>query len=439
LTEGEKALLERLDSFDAGTRRQALRDILGMVESGGISIPPVKAESNLHYHTFFSFNANGWSPSRIAWESLKYGLEISGIVDFDVLDGMDEFLDAGELLGLKTAAGLETRVFINELSDKVISSPNEPGVAYFMASGCYQHPKPGSRAEQILLSMRNTARDRNLAMVERINAYLNPVTLSYDADVTPLTPAGNATERHLLLAYDLKAKSVLGGDAAKVAAFWAVKLGITPDEASALIADTPKFHDKMRAKLMKYGGVGYIAPESGSFPAIEDAVRMIHGMGAIPTATWLDGTNPGEEDATAYLELLISKGVRAANIIPDRNWNIKDPEQKALKTRKLKEFIEACRHFNMPVIAGTEMNKAGLPFVDNFSAPELAPYADDFMTGARCIYGHTALARYASFGYLSEESMAAFGEDWKARNSFFAKAGAALQTEASIAQIMKEK
>ncbi|HAH87532.1 MAG TPA: hypothetical protein DCL60_09205, partial [Armatimonadetes bacterium] len=100
MAEGEKALLERLDSFDAGTRRQALRDILGMVESGGISIPPAKAESNLHYHTFFSFNANGWSPSRIAWESLKYGLEISGIVDFDVLDGMDEFLDVGELLGL---------------------------------------------------------------------------------------------------------------------------------------------------------------------------------------------------------------------------------------------------------------------------------------------------------------------------------------------------
>jgi hypothetical protein len=131
--------------------------------------------------------------------------------------------------------------------------------------------------------------------------------------------------------------------------------------------------------------------------------------------------------------------VRAANIIPDRNWNIKDPEQKALKTRKLKEFMEACRHFDMPVIAGTEMNKAGLPFVDNFSAPELAPYAADFMNGARCIYGHTVLARYASFGYLGEGSIAAFGDDWKTRNRFFTKVGASFQTAETIAQIMKKE
>lgn len=99
---------------------------------------PLKEEVNLHFHSFFSFNANGWSPSRIAWESLKYGLEVSGIVDFDVLDGMDEFLEAGKLLGLKTVVGIETRVFIKELEDKVMSSPNEPGIAYFMAAGCFK-------------------------------------------------------------------------------------------------------------------------------------------------------------------------------------------------------------------------------------------------------------------------------------------------------------
>ncbi|MCX6376517.1 MAG: hypothetical protein NTU88_10875 [Armatimonadetes bacterium] len=79
---------------------RSLMEIASLVKSGGVTVPSPKPEVNLHYHTFFSFNANGWSPSRIAWESLKHGLEVSGIVDFDVLDGMDEFLTAGEILGL---------------------------------------------------------------------------------------------------------------------------------------------------------------------------------------------------------------------------------------------------------------------------------------------------------------------------------------------------
>ena len=35
----------------------------------------------------------------------------------------------------------------------------------------------------------------------RVNAYLDPVTIDYERDVLPLTPAGNATERHMLVAY----------------------------------------------------------------------------------------------------------------------------------------------------------------------------------------------------------------------------------------------
>ena len=34
----------------------------------------------------------------------------------------------------------------------------------------------------------------------------------------------------------------------------------------------------------------------------------------------------------ALLELLINKGVVALNIVPDRNWNISDPETRALPT-----------------------------------------------------------------------------------------------------------
>ena len=412
-----------LNSFDPAERREALEELVRRLKLGQYPLQPEKEEVNLHFHTFFSFNANGWSPSRVAWESVKYGLETAGIVDFDVLDGMDEFLEAGELLGLKTVVGLESRVFVSELADKVMSSPNEPGIAYFMAGGCFKRPPQGSEAARILQSMADTARERNLALVGRVNAYLDPVILDYEADALPLTPAGNATERHLLTAYDAKAKQVFGCCTPELTEFWAEKLGASKEEIALLLADTPKFHEKMRSKLMKFGGVGYVAPTSGSFPSVESAIAMMRGMDALPMITWLDGTNPGEEDTDAFLELLISKGCVSLNIIPDRNWNIKNADEKALKTRKLREVVEGARKFHLPISVGTEMNKAGLPFVDDFDSDELAPYRRDFVDGARCLYGHTVLARYADFGYFSGKAEAAFGDDRAARNAFFTKVG----------------
>ena len=53
--------------------------------------------------------------------------------------------------------------------------------------------------------MRGTSEQRNRAMLERVNAFLDPLALDYEQDVLPLTPKGNATERHLCLAYARKA------------------------------------------------------------------------------------------------------------------------------------------------------------------------------------------------------------------------------------------
>ncbi len=428
------SLEQQLNSFDSAIRCSALEELASGIESGDIRVPNPKEEVNLHFHTFFSFNAEGWSPSRIAWESMKYGLEVAGIVDFDVLDGMNEFLAAGDLLGLKSVVGLESRVFVKELADKVINSPKEPGISYFMASGCTKRPPAGSESERILNSMLERAGSRNIALVDLVNKYLDVVQLDYKADAVPLTPAGNVTERHLLLAYDIKARKVFGNDTEKLATFWSAKLGISKTEADALIDDTPKFHEKMRAKLMKFGGMGYIAPDAETFPSIEEVVSMIRGMDALPMGAWLDGTNPGEENAEAFVELLLSKGVVALNIVPDRNWNYKPSDEKTTKIKKLQEIVEACRKFNMPICVGTEMNKLGLPFVDDFSAPELQPYVQDFVDGARCLYAHTVLSRFADFGYLSPAAHTAFGQDVAAKNKYFTTIGRQLW-----AQTDKEK
>ncbi len=418
-------LEEQLNSFNLSERQSALAELLALAKAGEISLPAEKPEVNLHYHTFFSYNAEGWSPSRIAWESKKYGLMATGIVDFDVLDGMDEFIAACELLDLRTDVAMETRVLISEYSDKVITSPNEPGIAYFMMTGVTQLPVAGTEAAATLQAFRDMAGSRNVQMLELINASLGKVQLDYEADVKPLTPAGNATERHMLAAFEQKSKKVFGDDTQAEAEYWAGILGMDVEAAKALILDAPSFHDKIRGKLMKFGGVGYIAPGPDTFPSVEKAIEMMNAIGALPTMAYLDGTNAGEADMPDLLALCVKKGVVALNIIPDRNWNIKKAEEKATKVANLRLCMEAARTLDLPIIVGTEMNKAGLPFVDNFHAPELAPYVAEFVEGAEFIWGHTLMNRYYGMGFNSTWANAQFA-DRKAKNAFYAKLGKAL-------------
>lgn len=413
----------QLNSFDASVRKQALTELAGRINCGELRVSPQKEEVNLHYHTFFSYNGEGWSPSRIAWETRKYGLAAAGIVDFDVLDGMEEFLSAGEIIGLRTTAAMESRVYISELSDKVINSPNEPGVAYYMVCGCYKQPDAGTSGSISLKSMRDMARQRNVQMMDRINDSLDVVRLDYDKDVTSLTPSGNATERHMLAAYDAKASEVFKNDSNAVAEFWSKTLGMSIEDAKALIENTPKLHDKIRSKLMKFGGVGYVSPTPDTFPPVEQIIEMAKDMGALPMLAWLDGTNAGEANPDALLEIVASKGSVGLNIVPDRNWNIKDAEQKSIKLKNLEAMVKAARSIDFPICIGTEMNKIGLPFVDDFSAPELQPYVNDFLSGAYFAWGHTFLARYAGIGYASEWSKAFFSDNRHKKNEFYTKIG----------------
>jgi hypothetical protein len=250
----------------------------------------------------------------------------------------------------------------------------------------------------ILADMRARAAQRNRVMVERINAHLSPVTVDYDKHVLPLTPAGNATERHMLAAYVQAAAKHF----ADPAPFWAEKLGLTEEQVSGQIGDAPKFQNTIRSKLMKRGGVGYAQPGTDTFPSVDEVNRLIVACGALPCAAWLDGTTAGEESIEELLELLIAKGAVALNIIPDRNWNIPDPETRTLKVKKLYEVVELAQKLDLPLNVGTEMNAFGQRLVDDFDAPEMQPLRKPFLDGAYFIYGHTLMQRALKLGYQSE-------------------------------------
>jgi len=143
-------------------------------------------------------------------------------------------------------------------------------------------------------------------MVTRVNTHMQPVQLDFEKDVVPLTPKGNATERHLCEAYEREAALVFP-DAAQRAAYWKEKLGDSPPAGA-------KLQNLIRAMTMKKGGVGYVHPGKGSFPLMADMNRFVLESGAIPTLAWLDGTTDGEKCIEDFFQIGMASG--AAELQP---------------------------------------------------------------------------------------------------------------------------
>jgi hypothetical protein len=394
----------------------AIRETILNEASANETFPKAQPIVNAHAHTFYSFNYKGYSPTTFALEAKRAALEIGGIVDFDVLDGLDEYWAASRRLDLKACIGLESRVFVPEFSDRVINSPGEPGISYHMGTGFTSTDIP-AEAQKFLDGMRNTSDTRNRAMADRVNAFLDPLVLDYDKDVAPLTPKGNATERHLCLAYAQKAAAQYPEESS-LRAFWGEKLGVAPEDLKEL-PDGRAITDLIRAKTMKKGGVGYVQPDSGSFPKMADMNKFVLLCNALPTITWLDGTSDGEAAIEELVEVSRSTGAVAFNIIPDRNYTPGSPDQ---KLANLQQVIQLSNDLGLPLIGGTEMNSPGQKFVDDFDSAELSPHRESFLRGGRILHAHSTLQKAQGMGYLSDWAGGNFSDVHK-KNDFYAEFG----------------
>ena len=414
-------LERKLDSFNPAERKKALMSLCEKVATGQISLPEPNTSVNMHCHTFFSYNTYGYSPSKFAWLARKAGLAVAEVVDFDVLNALEEFLEAGRMLGLKACAGLETRVFVPEFSERVINSPGEPGISYHMGVG-FPSAKLEDEQAVFLLALHEMAQQRNRDLMGRVNRHLRPVKLDFERDVLVLTPSGNPTERHICLAYARKAREVFDDDNA-LQQFWSKKLGVEVE--SSQLPEGGELLNTIRAKTMKRGGVGYVLPDKGSFPLMADMNQFLLATGAIPTLTWLDGTSEGEKAVEELLDVAMGTGAAAINVIPDRNYG---PAMGDEKLKNLYEVIEIAQKLHLPVVEGTEMNSPGQKFVDNFDTEELAPLVPVFLKGAHIVYAHSVLQQRCGLGYTSEWAKKNF-ESVAEKNEFFRALGSSLQPQ----------
>ena len=164
-------------------------------------------------------------------------------------------------------------------------------------------------------------------------------------------------------------------------------LGLEPARVAELLRDVPATEERVRARLAKQGGLGYETPSVATFPALDDFIAWVRACAALPMLAWLDGTSAGEAQPEPLLECVRAKGTVAVNIIPERNWNLRDPAARALKTARLHEFVTAAERLDLPLNIGTEMNRDGQPFADDLDKPALKPYAEIFVTSPRCVDG----------------------------------------------------
>lgn len=411
--------IAQLDSFDLEERSQALK---ALIARNGAMLPEPLERVNMHLHSFFSYNTKNYSPSHIAWEARRHGLYAAGLCDFDVLDGLEEFLAAGQVLGLRATVNLETRAFSRDYAQLDINSPGEPGVTYIMGAGFTRSPKPGSRAAATLLQYRRQAGERNRSLVARINAHLPEIALDYAADVLPLSPGACPTERHIVRAYREKANAAFKTSVA-LFAFWAKLMKARPADVETWSQKIPVMEDKIRTVLAKRGGIGYERPTEKTFPPVDEFIAWVLACEAMPMVTWLDGTTGAEVNAAPMLECLRAKGACALNIIPDRNHRIADPAVRAVKLQKLAEIVAVADKLQFPINIGTEMNKDGQPFVDDTGCEALRPYHAAFLRGACIMVGQTLLARYANFSYVSAAAQAEFDNNARQKNAFFEAVG----------------
>ncbi len=420
-SKSQGTLNSKINSFDPAVRREALEALWHSSWEGNIELAEPTHAVNLHCHTFYSYNGYGDSPSAVAWKARVAGLAAIGIVDFDVLDGVREFLDACRLLDLRACAGIETRVFVDRYADKVINSPGEPGIAYHMGAGFT--PDCDTNAAWVS-SLKATAQDRTRNIVKRVNSHIPEIAIDFETDVLPLTPNGNATERHVCIAYYTKACATLNQPARRHA-YWSDKLDTPPEDVAAREADPPLMHALIRSKLMKQGGVGYVAPEGPDFPTLDEMNGDVKKAGAFPVMAWLDGTSAGESKPGTILDSMLESGVEAVNIIPDRNWNIADEAAQRDKVKKLHAFVKAAQKRSLPILVGTECNVHGQRFVDDFTAEAMAPLVEPAYDTAMIMHAHTALAPHG-MGYASKWAGQHF-TNRKARNAFFVQAGTVLE------------
>jgi hypothetical protein len=382
---------------------------------------------NLHVHTNQSFSYFR-SPVEAVWHAYNQGIKYFGINDHYTIDGHSEFRSACEIMKLKATFSVEAVAMDQDRlrRKRRFNDPDNPGRIYIIGKGVACDLEEESREQKILQTMRDSIRERNKKITEKMNKYCDDkgcaVDLSY-SDVRSLTPRGNTTERHVAQAFCEKINS-LYPDINMRQSIYKKLLDTDIDEET--LSDAANLQTIVRAKLVKNSMPCYVEESSRAFTTIKNLVDIHRKYGAIPSYGLMGGPiTEEEEDLEELVDTVTGFGMFAFDMFEFRT-----------ELNRAKEIIEIAAFYGIPVFIGTEHNtKTLMPLTGEIGkAPEAYEY---LKKSADFILGHQLMSHLCGFGYLNEKGIPRI-EDRVEGLNFFSNIGDMELEEEKIEELRKK-
>ncbi|MBQ2695983.1 MAG: PHP domain-containing protein [Clostridia bacterium] len=395
---------ETLNDNDKNLRLAALAELK---KSGAVEPEEKKNEVNNHIHTTYSFSP--YSPTMAVTKAYMAGLSTAGIMDHDSISGAREFLEAGNILGLKTTIGAECRANMEDtpLAGRRINNPDQNGIIYMALHGV-----PHSQIDKLeayfkpFVEARNR---RNRKMIENSNKLLScyGLTLDFDADVLPLSQnavGGSVTERHLLYALALKIISVFGKGIGCINFLKnTMGISISPKIEEFLLDEINPHYAYDLLGVLKSDMIGKIYVDAtDECPKIHDIIAFSKEIGAISAYAYLGdvgqsvtGDKKAQKFEDDYLDLLFETiselGFDAVTYMPSRNT-----------VEQLDRVMALCDQYNLFQISGEDINSPRQSFYcEKLQDPKFSHLID----ATYALIGHeTKATENLSLGMFSKET-----------------------------------
>ena len=354
-----------LNSSRVDQRLEAIRALGGSVREGVAETDEV----NNHVHSTYSFSP--YSPTMIAAQAARAGLQTVGIMDHDSVSGCEEFLEACKAVGIASTAGFEMRVNMDGtcVEGRKTNNPDEPNISYIAIHGIPRNHL--SEAVAFLRPVHEARMARNRRQVERLNRLLldcGAPTLDFDREVLPVSQAahgGTITERHILFALSRKLVGA-HGQGVLLLEFVQSRMGIEVDDAlreRLLDSDNPHFlYDLLGLFKSTLVPAFFIRSDHEECPPVFDAVEFARGIGAIPAYAYLGdvsdsatGDKKAEKFEDDYLDELVPElvriGFQAVTYMPPRNTRA-----------QLLRLQGLCREHGLMEVSGVDINSSRQSF-----------------------------------------------------------------------------
>ncbi|MBE6588194.1 MAG: PHP domain-containing protein [Ruminococcaceae bacterium] len=401
-------------NVSAEERLSALRELGDPCESDGSWV-------NNHIHTSYSFSP--YTPAAAVYFARKAGLSTAGIMDHDSVGGIDEFIKAGEIIGMPVTVGFECRTSVKgtALEGLRLNNPDQVSVAYVTLHGI-PHGNV-FECEKVLAPLREKRNERNRKMCERISELCCEygITLDFEKDVLPLSKdceGGSVTERHVLFGLTLK---IADGKERSEAVSLVDKLcgGIADKVKNKLLSAPDEYYLYDVLGVLKSSLVSKIYVDADEeLMHISDFTALAKRVGGIAAYAYLGdvGESPTGDKAAQkfeddYLDLLFDTlhglGFAAVTYMPSRNTK-----------EQLDRVMKLCEEHGFFQISGEDINSPRQSFV----CPAMAPYTHLYDATWALIGHEKAATKDVNDGMFSEKTTEKLPE-LSARIGHFSKIG----------------